>query len=67
MMILSWSFSLTSFLSVPSVGATQNIPETTANYSSGGFSNIFAQPDYQADAVSAYLDFWGDKNKDLFK
>ena len=31
------------------------------------FSRYFAQPDYQADAVSAYLDFWGDKNKDLFK
>ncbi|KAL1762764.1 peptidase S8/S53 domain-containing protein [Schizophyllum commune] len=52
---------------VTTVGGTTGVnPEKAVDFSGGGFSRYFAQPDYQADAVSAYLDFWGDKNKDLF-
>ncbi|KAH7908105.1 peptidase S8/S53 domain-containing protein [Hygrophoropsis aurantiaca] len=50
---------------VTSVGATQIMPGNTVNdpesacenqiYSGGGWSNYFAMPDYQRDAVSAYL------------
>ena len=50
-----------------SVGSTQGInPETAAPFTSGGFSNIFAQPDYQADAVAGYLKTLGDTNAGLF-
>lgn len=45
-----------------SVGATQlssTTSETAASFSSGGFSNYFARPSYQASAVSAYLSFLG--------
>ena len=53
--------------SVTSVGATQNIsPEIAADFSSGGFSNLFARPSYQDDAVSAYLQTLGDTNAGLF-
>lgn len=41
--------------SMTSVGATTNIPETAASFSSGGFSNVFPRPKYQAQAVSSYL------------
>ncbi|KAI0738100.1 family S53 protease [Daedaleopsis nitida] len=45
------------------VGATHGIsPETAANFSSGGFSNYFDIPDYQADAVSGYLSALGSTN-----
>ncbi|KAK0216855.1 family S53 protease-like protein [Armillaria fumosa] len=40
---------------ITSVGATQGVTETAAGLSSGGFSNIFARPSYQASAVSTYL------------
>ena len=49
-----------------SVGATSGVPETSASFSSGGFSNIFAQPSYQSAAVSAYLAKLGNTNKGLF-
>lgn len=50
-----------------SVGATTGIaPETAATFSSGGFSNIFAQPSYQASAVSAYLTTLGNTNSGKF-
>ncbi|KAI0760219.1 peptidase S8/S53 domain-containing protein [Fomes fomentarius] len=50
-----------------SVGSTQGIsPETAADFSSGGFSNIFTQPDYQADAVAGYLKQLGNTNQGLF-
>ena len=50
-----------------SVGSTQGInPETAAPFTSGGFSNIFAQPDYQADAVAGYLKTLGNTNQGLF-
>ncbi|KAH9923703.1 family S53 protease [Epithele typhae] len=39
-----------------SVGATQGTsPETAAYFSSGGFSNYFPTPEYQADDVADYL------------
>ena len=41
--------------SITAVGATQNIPEVAAPYSSGGFSNIFNTPSFQSDAVNAYI------------
>ncbi|KAH9069319.1 family S53 protease [Lactarius deliciosus] len=41
---------------VTSVGGTQNFnPETSAPFSSGGFSNYFDTPSYQATAKAAYL------------
>ncbi|RPD69200.1 family S53 protease-like protein [Lentinus tigrinus ALCF2SS1-7] len=49
-----------------SVGGTQNIPEVAASFSGGGFSNIFAQPDYQSAAVEGYLDALGSTNDGLF-
>ncbi|OTA99361.1 hypothetical protein M426DRAFT_67989 [Hypoxylon sp. CI-4A] len=46
---------------VTSVGATYNVePEQAVSFSSGGFSSLHAQPEWQADAVSAYLDLIGD-------
>ncbi|KAH7909734.1 peptidase S8/S53 domain-containing protein [Hygrophoropsis aurantiaca] len=41
---------------VTSVGGTRSIPEIAASFSGGGFSNYFERPDYQAKAVSTYLD-----------
>ncbi|KZT38181.1 family S53 protease-like protein [Sistotremastrum suecicum HHB10207 ss-3] len=50
-----------------SVGATQGIsPETAADFSSGGFSNYFARPSYQSDAVEHYLDTPGLPNSRKF-
>ncbi|PIL23443.1 hypothetical protein GSI_14754 [Ganoderma sinense ZZ0214-1] len=49
-----------------SVGSTQGINEQAADFSAGGFSNIFAQPDYQKDAVATYLNTLGNTNKGLF-
>lgn len=40
---------------VTAVGATQGINETAASFSSGGFSNLWARPAYQNDAIKAYL------------
>ncbi|RMZ87848.1 hypothetical protein DV736_g4926, partial [Chaetothyriales sp. CBS 134916] len=41
---------------VTSVGGTKGVaPERAAHFSSGGFSNLFARPSYQNDAVSEYL------------
>lgn len=45
---------------VTSVGATQNVnPETSAPFSSGGFSNYFPTPSYQTAAQAAYLNNLG--------
>lgn len=45
-----------SFCSVTSVGSTQGSnPESAAEFSSGGFSNVFPRPAYQLDAVGGYL------------
>ncbi|TFK83532.1 subtilisin-like protein [Polyporus arcularius HHB13444] len=50
-----------------SVGGTQGIdPEVVAPFSSGGFSNIFARPDYQTSAVSSYLTALGNTNSGLY-
>ncbi|KAF7308336.1 Family S53 protease [Mycena chlorophos] len=53
-----------------SVGSTfttnGQAPETAASFSSGGFSNIFAIPSYQADAVQTYLGLLGSQNEGLF-
>ncbi|KAK7467531.1 hypothetical protein VKT23_004584 [Stygiomarasmius scandens] len=52
---------------VTTVGATTRInPEVVADFSGGGFSNLFARPDYQADAVSGYLDALGNQFQGLF-
>lgn len=43
-------------ISATLVGATENVnPEKGAELSAGGFSNFFAQPSFQTDAVEAYL------------
>ena len=55
------------FCSVTSVGGTQGfIPEEAWPRSSGGFSNYYPTPDYQAAAVSAYLAAHGSKNAGRF-
>ena len=52
---------------VTSVGATVGLaPETAAPFSTGGFSNIFAMPEYQSTAVSGYLSKIGRTNYGLF-
>ncbi|ETW78234.1 serine protease S53 [Heterobasidion irregulare TC 32-1] len=52
---------------VTSVGGTQGVsPEIAASLSSGGFSNYFARPSYQANAVSSYLKGLGNTNAGLF-
>ncbi|EPS98883.1 hypothetical protein FOMPIDRAFT_1125451 [Fomitopsis schrenkii] len=40
---------------ITSVGATSQIPEVAAWFSGGGFSNYFARPRYQEEAVKIYL------------
>ncbi|KAJ7228219.1 tripeptidyl peptidase A [Mycena pura] len=40
---------------VTSVGGTMSIPEVSANFSGGGFSDYFPRPKYQDKAVSGYL------------
>ncbi|KAJ6511967.1 family S53 protease-like protein [Mycena vitilis] len=51
-----------------SVGAVSGIPpsETAASFSSGGFSNVFAQPSYQTAAVKTYLTALGSTNSGKF-
>ncbi|KAI0693683.1 family S53 protease [Cerioporus squamosus] len=51
-----------------SVGAATGYdgPEVAADFSGGGFSNIFAQPDYQSAAVEGYLSALGSTNVGLF-
>ncbi|KAK0186036.1 family S53 protease-like protein [Armillaria mellea] len=51
---------------VTSVGATQGVKETSANFSSGGFSNVFARPSYQASSVATYLTALGSTNAGRF-
>ncbi|KAI0642668.1 subtilisin-like protein [Trametes meyenii] len=52
---------------ITAVGSTQGIsPETAAPFSAGGFSNIFARPDYQSDAVDGFLKKLGNTNQGLF-
>ncbi|RYO94053.1 hypothetical protein DL762_000801 [Monosporascus cannonballus] len=50
---------------VTSVGGTTGVaPERAADFSSGGFSDVFERPAYQAAAVSAYLGARGGPNGD---
>ncbi|EJD07658.1 subtilisin-like protein [Fomitiporia mediterranea MF3/22] len=52
---------------VTSVGGTIRVnPETAVDFSGGGFSNYFARPDYQAEAVPAFLEALGSQNAGLF-
>ncbi|KAI0366839.1 subtilisin-like protein [Pilatotrama ljubarskyi] len=52
---------------ITAVGSTQGIsPETAAQFSAGGFSNIFPRPDYQSDAVDGFLKTLGNTNAGLF-
>jgi len=49
-----------------SVGATQDVAETAASFSAGGFSNFFTQPSYQTAAVAKYLTALGTTNSGKF-
>ncbi|KAI0321293.1 family S53 protease [Amylostereum chailletii] len=51
-----------------SVGATSHVndSETSAAFSSGGFSNYFNRPSYQSAAVTAYLDTLGITDSGLY-
>lgn len=49
-----------------SVGATTGTTETSATFSSGGFSNFFGRPSYQSSAVSTYLTALGSTNSGKF-
>ncbi len=49
-----------------SVGATQGIEETATYFSSGGFSNIFARPSYQAADVASYVASLGSTYSGLY-
>ncbi|KAJ6592414.1 family S53 protease [Mycena capillaripes] len=51
---------------VTSVGSVGGITEAGSLFSSGGFSNYFDIPNYQAAAVGAYLDAIGISNDGLF-
>ncbi|KAF8516725.1 family S53 protease-like protein [Hysterangium stoloniferum] len=51
---------------VTSVGATTGITETSASFSSGGFSNIFTRPSFQSSAVNSYLTALGSTNSGKF-
>ena len=52
---------------VTNVGSTTGFaPETGAYFSSGGFSNYWARPAYQAAAVDAYLEKLGDTYSGLY-
>ncbi|KAL1938894.1 hypothetical protein VTO73DRAFT_11274 [Trametes versicolor] len=48
---------------VTSVGNTQeSYPQSTALFTSGGFSNVFPRPAYQVDAVNGYLGHLGNSS-----
>jgi len=52
---------------VTSVGATRFVePEHAADFSAGGFSDIYPRPPYQEEAVEAYLSKLGDRWKGLY-
>lgn len=52
--------------SLTSVGATTGTTETSASFSSGGFSAIFTRPSFQDAAVTAYLNALGTTNRGKF-
>ena len=50
------------------VGGTVRVdPEVAVDFSGGGFSNYFAQPSYQSEAVSTFLAGLGNQFSGLFK
>ncbi|KAF8575000.1 family S53 protease [Ramaria rubella] len=51
---------------VTSVGSTTNVPEIGGFFTTGGFSNYFPTPQYQASAVSSYLSSLGSANSGRF-
>ncbi|KAJ7686646.1 family S53 protease-like protein [Mycena rosella] len=51
---------------ITSVGATRNIPEIATGLSSGGFSNIFPAPSYQAADTAAYITQLGSTYQGLY-
>ncbi|PCH35757.1 subtilisin-like protein [Wolfiporia cocos MD-104 SS10] len=51
---------------VTSVGGTVGLPQMAANFSTGGFSNLWGRPDYQASAVDAYLTLLGNNDTGLY-
>ncbi|KAJ7656335.1 family S53 protease [Mycena polygramma] len=52
---------------ITTVGSVGGInPETASAFSSGGFSNVFAAPDYQTDAVATYLTALGSTYRGRF-
>ncbi|KAF8516711.1 family S53 protease-like protein [Hysterangium stoloniferum] len=51
---------------VTSIGATAGVTETSASFSSGGFSALFPRPSYQNTAVSNYLTALGTTNSGKF-
>ncbi|KAJ7171419.1 family S53 protease [Mycena filopes] len=51
---------------VTSVGSTGLLPERASSFSSGGFSDYFPIPRYQAADVAAYLTSLGTTNSGLF-
>ncbi|KAJ8515805.1 hypothetical protein ONZ45_g6838 [Pleurotus djamor] len=51
---------------VTAVGGTNGYPETAVYFSGGGFSNYFARPYYQNEAVLGYLNKLGDIYRGLF-
>lgn len=48
------------------VGSTNGINEVASNFTSGGFSNLFARPSFQGTAVTGYLNNLGSTNAGLF-
>lgn len=51
---------------VTSVGGTTSFPETAVSFSTGGFSNYFAQPSYQSSAVTSFLSQLGSTYSGLY-
>lgn len=52
---------------VTSVGGTyQILPEKAVSFSSGGFSDLFARPGYQKNAVQHYLNYLGNEWEGLY-
>lgn len=51
---------------VTSVGGTTSFPEKAVSFSTGGFSNYFARPDYQSTAVSTFLSQLGSTYSSLY-
>ncbi|OJT04905.1 Tripeptidyl-peptidase SED2 [Trametes pubescens] len=47
-------------------GSSASTSETAADFSSGGFSNVFTRPSYQSTAVSSYLTALGSTNSGKF-